>query len=116
MRRVTFDQNAATGARQKSKVLRTIKILEDFSTTVLLLKKRAESEMKTPELLAALMAVRSPAIEVKAQFDDEMKFSLRPAVFQKLTRIGNLFTEGKKPEYYYKNKMLEKLRKSSHQG
>ena len=67
-------------------------------------------------MLAALMAVRSPAIEVKAQFDDEMKFSLRPAVFQKLTRIGSLFTEGRKPEYYYKNKMLEKLRKSSHQG
>ena len=80
------------------------------------MKKRAESEMKTPEMLEALMAVRSPAIEVKAQFDDEMRFSLRPAVFQKLTRIGSLFTEGKKPEYYYKNKMLEKLRKSSHQG
>ena len=30
------------------------KILEDFSSTVLLLKKRSEDEMSTPEMMQAL--------------------------------------------------------------
>lgn len=54
----------------------------------------------------------TPKIEIKAQLDDEMHFSLRPAVFQKLVKIGTLFAEGEKPEHYYKNKMLKKLKKS----
>ena len=45
-----------------------------------------------------------------------MRFSLRPAVFQKLVKIGTLFTEGKKPEQYYKSKMLKRLKKSKYHG
>lgn len=50
-RRVTFEKLV----RQKSKVLRTTKILEDFSSSVLLLKKRTQAEMCTPEMLEQLM-------------------------------------------------------------
>ena len=64
----------------------------------------------------ALRADKSPAIQVQAQFDDEMKLSLRPAVFQKLTKIGGLFAQEKRPEDYYKNRMLKKLNKSLHHG
>ena len=45
-----------------------------------------------------------------------MKFSLRPVVFQKLTRIGTLFAEEKKPEKHFKDKMLKKLRNSLYHG
>ena len=64
-------------------------------------------------MLAALQADPSPAIQVRAGFENEMKFSLRPVVFQKLTKIGTLFTEDKKPEEYFKNKMLKKLSNSA---
>ena len=37
-------------------------------------------------------------------------------VFQKLAQIGNLFKEETKPEHYYKNKMLKKLKSSKHHG
>lgn len=92
------------------------KILEDFSSSVLLLKKRAQSEMRTPEMLEQLLSDCTPAIQIKASLDDEIQLSLRPAVFQKLVRIGSLFTEGEKPALYYKNKMLSKLKKSQHHG
>ena len=67
-------------------------------------------------MLAALQADPSPAIQVRAGFENEMKFSLRPVIFQKLTKIGTLFTEDKKPEEYFKNKMLKKLKKSKYHG
>ena len=76
-KRVKF-QNLILG---KSKVLRTTKILEDFSTSVLLLKKRNQVEMRTPEMLEQLMSDRSPSIMVQAKLDDEIQLSLRPAVF-----------------------------------
>ena len=41
---------------------------------------------------------------------------MRPAVFQKLVKIGVLFVEPTKPQIYYKNKMLKKLKKSSYSG
>ena len=31
-------------------------------------------------------------------------------------RIGSLFAEGEKPQHYYKNKMLGRLKKSLHYG
>ena len=58
--------------QSKSKTLRLTKVLQDFSSSVLLLKKRAKTEMRTPELMQLLAADKSPAIEVKAQFDEEM--------------------------------------------
>jgi len=109
---VTFEQKA----QEKQKVLNTIKILEDFSSSVLVLKKRSEKEMQTPEMLEKLKADTSPDVQVKAQFDDEMQFKLRPAVFQKLCKIGTLFLEGKKPLLHYKKKMLKKLERSSFHG
>lgn len=48
------------------------KILEDFSASVLLLKKRSHKEMRTPEMLKALLEDPSAAIEVLAQLDDEI--------------------------------------------
>lgn len=45
-----------------------------------------------------------------------MKFCLRPAVFQKLTQIGTLFSEPPKKEHYYKNKMLKKLKIATFSG
>ena len=62
------------------------------------------------------MADSSPAIQVRAGFQNEMKLSLRPAIFQKLAKIGTLFAEEKKPEEYFKNKMLGKLKKSMYHG
>ena len=67
-------------------------------------------------MLADLLADQSPAIQVRAGFQNEMKFALRPNIFQKLTKIGTLFTEEKKPEEYFKNKMLKKLKKSKYHG
>ena len=67
-------------------------------------------------MLKALLEDPSAAIEVLAQLDDEIQLSLRPAVFQKLMRIGSLFAEGEKPQHYYKNKMLGRLKKSLHHG
>ena len=67
-------------------------------------------------MLELLMSDCTPASQIKASLDNEIQLSLRPAVFQKLVRIGTLFTEGEKPAQYYKNKMLRKLRKSKHQG
>ena len=72
--------------------------------------------MRTPEMLELLMSDCTPTIQIKASLDDEIQLSLRPAVFQKLIRIGTLFTEGEKPAHYYKNKMLNKLKKSRHNG
>ena len=68
-------------ALKKNIQLKVVDVLEDFSASVLLLKKRGENEMKTPQMLAALMADTSPAIQVRAGFENEMKFSLRPSVF-----------------------------------
>ena len=45
-----------------------------------------------------------------------MNLSLRPAVFQKLCMIGNLFKEGKKPEMHYQKKMLKKLQTCQFHG
>lgn len=72
--------------------------------------------MQTAQMLATLLADPTPAIQVQAGFEDDMKFSLRPVVFQKLTNIGSLFTEEKKPESYFKDKMLKKLKKSVYHG
>ena len=67
-RRATFELEA----RQKSKKLRMTKILEDFSASVLLLKKRSTKEMRTPEMLQTLLEDPSAAIEVVAQLDNEI--------------------------------------------
>jgi hypothetical protein len=57
-RKVTFGGDAAL----KKKRLLMTKILEDFSSTVLLLKKRSLAEMATPEMIQALTSDLSPAI------------------------------------------------------
>ena len=56
-------------------------ILEDFSSTLLLQKKRGRAEMRTPEMLEVWLADQGASTQVSAVFDDEMMLVLRPAVF-----------------------------------
>ena len=72
--------------------------------------------MRTPEMLEVWLADQGAATQVSAEFDDEMMLVLRPAVFQKLTKIGTLLSEEAKPENHFKAKMLKKLTKSKHHG
>ena len=59
-KKVTFDNKSV------NKKLKVTKLLEDFTTSVLLLKKRGQAEMGTPEMREELNRDESPAIEVKA--------------------------------------------------
>jgi len=95
---------------------RTVKILEDFTTSVQLLRKRSKDEMSTRELKQRLKADKSPLIAVKAAFDNEMKLVLRPYVFKKLTDIGDLFSAKKKPDDYFVKKRDKRLNKASLSG
>lgn len=65
-----------------------IKILEDFTSSVILLKKRAESEMRSDAQRKLLADDTSPAFAIKAEFKDDMQLRLKPAVFQKLCNLG----------------------------
>ena len=88
--------------------MKITKVLEDFSTSLIMLKKRAIAEMSTHEAKIALSKNMSPGFEIKAAFDNEMKFSLRPVIFVKLLKIGDLVSEPPKPDEYYIKKMRKK--------
>ena len=93
---------------KKEKPVKITKVLEDFSTSLIMLKKRAIAEMRTHEEKIALSKNMSPSFEIKAAFDNEMKFSLRPVIFLKLLKIGDLVAEPPKPDAYYIKKMRKK--------
>jgi len=111
-KRVAFEKDAA----RKNRKLSMIKILEDFTSSVILLKKRAESEMRSDAQRKMLADDTSPAFAIQAEFKDDMQLRLKPAVFQKLCNLGSLFSEGQKPQLYYKKKMLQKLEKAKYHG
>lgn len=81
-----------------------ITILDDISTSTLLVRKREQDEMRTPENKSHLQALNSPLFQVIAGFDSDLKLSLKPEVFIKLTKIGTLLVAEQKPEEYWKNK------------
>ena len=72
--------------------------------------------MRTHEEKIALSKNTSPALEVKAAFDNEMRFSLRPVIFLKLLKIGELVSEPPKPDDYYIKKMRKKEKKAQYSG
>ena len=55
---------------------------------MILLKKRAESEMRSDAQRKLLADDTSPAFAIKAEFKDDMQLRLKPAVFQKLCNLG----------------------------
>ena len=58
----------------------------------------------------------NPAVEIRAAFDSEMKFCLRPVIFMKLLKIGDLVAEPPKPEEYYIKKMRKKVKMAQFTG
>ncbi len=57
--------------------------------------------------------MRSPLIEVVAGFDSELKLSLKPHIFYKLTEIVTLFVAEEHPEEYWLAKKQKRLDLSS---
>jgi hypothetical protein len=84
-------------------------VLSDFQTTVLIMRKRELSEMRSEEARHQLRLNTSPAIEVKASFDTEILLQLKPAIFLKLCLMPEVLMSEGKPEQYYVEKMNKKL-------
>lgn len=93
--------------REKQAV--TQPVLQDFQTTVIILRRRDKSEMGNQEARDALSKIVSPEIEVKASFDTDVQLQLKPEIFGKLCRIGDLLVTEVRQDEYYINKMNKKL-------
>ena len=65
-------------------------VLNDFTTSVLVTRKRDESELRSAEAKAQLKETKTPLLNVSAQFDSELLLSLKTATFLKLCRIQRL--------------------------
>ena len=68
----------------KAKQAVTQPVLQDFQTTVYILRKRDQSEMGSQEAREALSQINSPEIEIRASFDTDVQLQLKPEVFGKL--------------------------------
>ena len=84
-------------------------VLNDFSTTVTLLRRRDESEMRSEEARTALRNINSPSIEIQASFDSKILLELKPEIFLKLCMIQHLLVPEAKPEKHYIQKKDKKL-------
>jgi len=96
----------------KEKQAVTQPVLQDFQTTVVILRKRDKSEMGTQEARDALSKIESPEIEVRASFDTDIQMQLKPEIFGKLCQIADLLVTEAKQDEYYINKMNKKLSKA----
>lgn len=95
---------------------RVFKLLQDFTTSVIIIRKRGESEMETQSAVQRLKADKSAELRIIAKFETELQFVLRPDEFKMLTEIGSLFTYKVVDAEYYVKKMNKRIDDSIYNG
>ena len=87
-------------------------ILNDFTTSVVLARKRDASELRSEEDKESLLSSELATIGVAVNLVDKVRLDLTPRTFFKLTKLPQLLSTGAKPDQHYVAKREKRLMKA----